>query len=258
MAPSSLTVSSGVKRELHLLRCSSARKAHRVPGPSARCLPGGGCLTQLVTFCLLSPGSLGHHSPLLPALLLAPPGLKAAASHLARLWRQREASLPQASGVAFSSWGRGGARGRRWWPHLPTAARPAPLGSLEGPQVCDRCFHRCFHRGTQPTARPGPGLAAHRTAPPRPAYRLSRKRKWSRLGSAGGNRLGASRSAWPHAPSRALAAAGGDRASLPRRVCGCHPGGPPPPSSRPERPEVPGRLLPGTPTNLTIVYLNGL
>lgn len=167
MAPSSLTVSSGVKRELHLLRCSSARKAHRVPSPSARCLPGGGRLTQLVTFCLLSPGSPGHHSPLLPALLLAPPGLKAAASHLARLWRQREASLPQASGVAFASWGRGGARGRRWWPHLPTAARPAPLGSLEGLQVCDRCFHRCFHRGTQPTARPGPGLAAYRTAPHR-------------------------------------------------------------------------------------------
>lgn len=181
MAPSSLTVSSGVKRELHLLRCSSARKAHRVPGPSARCLPGGGRLTQLVTFCLLSPGSLGHHSPLLPALLLAPPGLKAAASHLAWLWRQREASLPQASGVAFASWDRGGARGRRWWPHLPTAARPAPLGSLEGPQVCDRCFHR----GTQPTACPGPGLAAQRTAPPTDSAGSGSGAGWARLEATG-------------------------------------------------------------------------
>lgn len=50
--------------------------------------------------------------------------------------------------------------------------------------------------------RAWPGCALHRTAPHRTAYRLGRKRKWGGLGSAGGNRLGASRSAWPHAPSK--------------------------------------------------------
>lgn len=117
------------ERKLRLLHCS------RPPwslDPSACCLPDRGCLTQLVTFCLFSPRSLGHHPPLLPALLLAPPGLQAAASPLDWLWRQSKASLSQAPGGALTPWRRGGDWGRCWRPHPPVAAHAA---SLESPDA---------------------------------------------------------------------------------------------------------------------------
>lgn len=117
------------ERKLRLLHCSRPPWSLDL---SACCLPDRGCLTQLVTFCLFSPRSLGHHPPLLPALLLAPPGLQAAASPLAWLWRQSKASLSQAPGGALTPWRRGGDWGRCWRPHPPVAAHAA---SLESPDA---------------------------------------------------------------------------------------------------------------------------
>lgn len=92
--------------------------------PAQGSLPSPGRLTRLVTFHLFSPRRPGHHSPLLPALLVSP-GLKAAASRFA--WPWPPASLPQASRVAFTPVGRRGARGQRT-PHPPRAAHPARRG----------------------------------------------------------------------------------------------------------------------------------
>lgn len=125
--------------------------------------------------------------------------------------------------------------------------RPPSLRPLLPPLLPPRDTAHC-------PSRAWPGCALHRTAPPTDSTGSGSRAGWARLEATG---------SVPRGPPghmlrrRALDAAGGDRASLHGRVCGCHPSGPPSPSSRPERPEVPGRLLPATPTNLTVVYLNG-
>lgn len=171
------------------------------PDPSACYLPGRGCLTQLVTFCIFSPRSLGHHPPLLPALLFATPGLQAAASPLAWLWHQRKTSLPLASGGAFVPWFRGGVWGLRWWPHLPTAAHSASLGSLDTPEP----LLPLQDTGYCP---PCPGLASDTV------YRTQQEAEVGGLGSAGGNWLRPRGPPVHMPPRRTLAAPGGDRVSL--------------------------------------------
>lgn len=129
-----------------LLRCSRRQVARPLRPLRPR---GRGRLTRLVAGGLFSAGGLGHHPPLRSALLLAAPGLQAAASPLAGLWRQRKASpLPQASGGASAPRRRAGARGRRGRPH------PPPLGLSGKPRRPGAAAPPAGHRLLPALARP--------------------------------------------------------------------------------------------------------